>query len=365
MKIFLDTNVFFDNWFINSPTFNLLFRYLNNEGVDLLMSDLVLEEAENKRHELEVTSLNKIKKEIRELKKLNPGIKKFDKSELAIKGYNLIELLNDKVESTNRISYGDISHKELVSRVFKSKKPFSTAEKGYRDSLIWLSFIDYLVKNKIEDKVIFITENINDFYRKKGEEISFHPDLQEDLKNNNIKADVVPYKSLYAFVNSEIEKEEHLVENSHLENDLDSFYQDQLEHYLENLDRKELSRLLDTNIFTDKVTQILGIISTTWDGFDDARILNIAELPDSSVYVSCEYTVSGMDITVSIDLIEYNQNKDGLDSIPNILEVDIDKEYSIAKLRFNLARVYVQGSFEYSVKDAAPCSLLDFNSIEI
>ncbi|MEW7849251.1 PIN domain-containing protein [Massilia aurea] len=49
MNIFLDTNVFYNDWFLNNANFRYLFHYLSNEDGNLLVSKLVCQEAENIR----------------------------------------------------------------------------------------------------------------------------------------------------------------------------------------------------------------------------------------------------------------------------------------------------------------------------
>ena len=47
MYVFLDTNIFHNNWFLRSAPLRLLFHYLNNESGALIVSRLVIQEVEN------------------------------------------------------------------------------------------------------------------------------------------------------------------------------------------------------------------------------------------------------------------------------------------------------------------------------
>ena len=49
MKVFLDTNVFHNDWFMNNANFKSLFHFLNNEVHELILSKLVVQEVENNR----------------------------------------------------------------------------------------------------------------------------------------------------------------------------------------------------------------------------------------------------------------------------------------------------------------------------
>ena len=63
------------------------------------------------------------------------------------------------------IAYPKIDSKILFERFFQRKKPFSQntdVEKGFKDSYIWLSVLEF-AKTKKNDKIILITENSKDF----------------------------------------------------------------------------------------------------------------------------------------------------------------------------------------------------------
>ena len=356
MKIFLDTNVFYNNWFIKNPNFKLMFRYLNNEKEDLLLSNLVIQEVENIRNRELDEATAEIDRQIKKVSKLNSGTLNYDKSLLNIKEYKLYDLVSEHVEYIDRIGYEKVPHCELVERAFISKKPFSGQEKGYRDALIWLSFVDYLVENKIEGKVAFITNNKSDFFTVKGKAVSLHSDLLSDIKSRNIKAEVVPYLNLFDFVAKEIDKDEHLIDKMKLEHDLDSFLLEQTEEYLANLDKNSLSDLLGTNLFKDKITKILDSECDTWDGVDDTSILHVSKLSDTEAYVSCQFIVTGIDLTVSIDEIEYNQHKDEIDSLIECYQVVVDKENEIAKISLGF-KAYVSGSLVFNTVIEEPTEL--------
>jgi PIN domain len=69
-------------------------------------------------------------------------------------------------------------HEYLVTRAMTKQRPFSESAKGYQDTLIWLSIIDYIVDRS--DELLFVSENSADFADPDDKE-SFHPDLVRDL----------------------------------------------------------------------------------------------------------------------------------------------------------------------------------------
>ncbi|AVH25910.1 PIN domain-containing protein [Vibrio diabolicus] len=355
MKVFLDTNVFFKNWYVDNPNFKWMFRYLNNEQEELLLSELVVLEVENIRNRQRDEAIAEIKKQYKNLNGLSNKSVNFDNG-IDIEDYDLNLILNDKAEFIDRIDFESISHKTLVHRAFKSVKPFSGQEKGYRDSLIWLSLVEYLKSCNENEEIAFITNNKTDFFVSKNKEIRLHPDLVKDLEENGIKSKVVPYTDLFQFVNSVIDKDDHLVDELKLSYELDDFLMEQTEEHMESLSKQDLSQYFATNVFKDKITQILDLTCETWDGVDDTEILSVSKISDDEAYVSCHYVVTGLDLTVAIDVIEYNQHKDDIDSISECYQVVIDHENEIANISLGF-RAWISGSLIYKVHDELPAEL--------
>jgi len=181
MKVFLDTNVFYKNWYADKPNFKLLFYFLNNQKFDLLLSDLVVQETNNIRNR----EVNEVRAEITRLlnkgSKLNENPLSFKAEQLDFNEYELSDVLKYKVDWIENISYENISQKVVVERAIRSIKPFTNQEKGYRDTLIWLSFLAYLQENDIEGDVAFITNNKHDFFESNGNLLTFKEDLQKDI----------------------------------------------------------------------------------------------------------------------------------------------------------------------------------------
>ena len=68
MQIFIDTNIFYNDWFIQNSNFKYLFNYINNDGHTLLLSKLVIQESENIRNREINEALSEINKNIKKLK---------------------------------------------------------------------------------------------------------------------------------------------------------------------------------------------------------------------------------------------------------------------------------------------------------
>ncbi|MBE3714007.1 DUF4935 domain-containing protein [Vibrio parahaemolyticus] len=356
MKVFLDTNVFYNNWFASNPNFKMLFRYLNNEGEELLLSDLVVQEVENIRNRELSESLSEIKRHVKSIQKLTPSKVSFDESTLNISEYKLIDYVEHRVESLSGVGYGSISHEELVYRALNSVKPFSGQEKGYRDSLIWLSFLDYLDKQNIDGDVAFITNNKHDFFSYEKKSWVLHPELKKDLIDKSIGANVIPFLNIYDFVNSQVNKDEHLVDRYKLTNEFDDYLMEQTLEHLIALDNDGLSEVFSNKLFKDKLTPVIDIQGDNWDIVDDTEIINISKISDTEAYVSCQYICSGVNLDITIDLNEYHQYKSDIDSIRECYEVRTDPNTQTAVIALAF-KAYTQATLVYDTVKEEPIEL--------
>ncbi|WP_073376492.1 PIN domain-containing protein [Desulfofustis glycolicus] len=141
MHIFLDSNIFFNNWKLNNPNFQHLFNFINNNYSFKLLSKLVVEETENNRRKQVKKTNADLQKSIKEYNKLNDEAIDAKLYQIKYEDYSLYELLAQKTENIKTIDYSAVSHEEVVERALNVKKPFLAGEKGYRDTLIWLSFL--------------------------------------------------------------------------------------------------------------------------------------------------------------------------------------------------------------------------------
>ena len=344
MKVFLDTNVFCNNWFVSNANFSLLFYFLNNEKFDLLLSRLVVQETNNIRER----ELKEIKSELERLlkkgNKLNSIALKFSTDELGIKKYDLNVVLKDKVDWIEDISYDNILHNEVVSRALKSTKPFSGQEKGYRDTLIWLSFLEHLKDKDIEGDVAFITNNKHDFFKVKSKTLAFNEDLQKDIENYGIKANIKPYSNVYDFVNENVDKISHSFDRYEILDDLEYFLEEEVQSYLNAMSNYDISDLLGSRLFHEKLTDVVQIESDIFEGLEDPEVKTVKRLADNSVYISSYFEMRRVNLIITIDLVEYKQHADEIESIKALYNIEIDDDYAV--LSFML-RTCIDGSFEY------------------
>lgn len=78
-----------------------------------------------------------------------------------------------------RIDYPSIPHREVVKRELAKRKPFKDSTKGYRDSLIWLSLLQFGQGMDSKEPIVLLSQNTDDFGKGKN---TLHPDLVEDCR---------------------------------------------------------------------------------------------------------------------------------------------------------------------------------------
>lgn len=361
MNVFLDTNVFYNNWFVSNANFKLLFYYLNNENKDLLLSEVVNEEVNNIRGRELILINSEIDRLIKKRNKLCS--KPLDETTIGgeKKPYDIKKILKERVNFFEIIGYENVSHLQVVKRALNSIKPFAGQEKGYRDTLIWLSFLLYLKNKDRNENVAFITNNKNDFFTKKNGKLAFNDDLQKDIDELSLNATIVPYLNIYDFVSENIDRLEHAFDREAILDEQEDFLIDNTEGYLNLLNNNDLTKLLNTKVFSDKLTSVIGIESEVFEGLEDPDIKSVKSLSDTNVYIDCYYEMRRVNLFVTVETIEYKQHASEIDSINTLWNVEIDGDY--VELSF-LLRTAIDASFKFDTK-LELASDLSINGISI
>lgn len=181
MYIVLDSNIYCVDFFSKSAPLNYLIHFLNNEGHTLVIPRVVIEEVANVR-------TRKIKEELEVLRKSLTNVRRMSQvpicnipSELLSEQYDLAAMMLDRIANVEIAEYCNVEHASIFKRALEVKRPFRPNEKGYRDTLLWLSLLDHLRPKEMGSEVVFINANKSDFYED-GAGIAFHDDFREDLE---------------------------------------------------------------------------------------------------------------------------------------------------------------------------------------
>jgi len=312
MYVFIDTNVFFGDWFTRSATFRYLFHFLNNSNHVLLISRLVIQETENLWRREVSTAFGNAQKAIAAIDRVNGSTFVELRPQSDLITYDLLTLLLEKADNVTIVEYDGIPQATVVERALKHKRPFLENEKGYRDTLIWLSLIEHIRVNNIHDEVAFITENSNDFFEL-GVATAFHSDLVsdlEDVKNTPVK----PFASLPDFVNTAIDKNEHAIDYSKAELLFEEYLLEEATVYLGSTTSKALESL-QSHLFpgTSILASLSGASAEVVEGIEDFYVASTNVMSRSEVYVVVVFDIRILEMVFYLPSRVYQKDAASLD----------------------------------------------------
>lgn len=189
IRICLDTNTLQNNWLATGEAFTLLGELIAKGECQASISEIsVLEHIrhfEKEAPEIEVKmksrlgSYAKLFLEEITIPALPPlyNVPTFEKKFRA----RLVQL------GIAVLPVPSVPHADLVARDLGEKKPFAASGKGYRDALIWLSFLGVIDDNTT--KAILVTNNTSDFGSQNKSEL--HPDLIAEIKTKLPQCEVL------------------------------------------------------------------------------------------------------------------------------------------------------------------------------
>jgi len=348
--IFIDTNVFYNNWFLKTANFEFLFHFINNTGSRLLISTIVCDEVNNinKRELLEI--IDNIKTQLKKAAKLNNMNDNFD-ANLLQHDYSFKNILLARTTNVDFIDYNTIPHADVVHRALNRVRPFQEGEKGYRDTLIWLSLLKYLKDNGITGEVAFISNNKSDFFTAIGGCLTFHQHLQKDIQDSELLSEIKTYDSLFRFVDNVIDKDTHGFNHydyyDKYNNDFDPFLEEEAVMFLEEMPKSEIKHLLShTNYGQLPVANYLKLKVNLFEGVEDPEILHCKKMDNNTVFVSYRYNLRIVDFDFEILSCDYYANKEIADSV----YYNIDIEDETVKLSC-FVRVYLEVTFTHNIQE--------------
>lgn len=313
MYIVLDTNVFFNNWHLRGAEFSRLIKHANDVAATVLISQVVVDEANAKYREHFSdfrSSLKSLKSKAQHL--LPDRLIEWPEVEVE-EPYDLFAILKEKFNSVERASYENVGHERLVKKAIHSERPFQKSEKGYRDALLWLTILDYLEENRSDRRVAFVTDNKNDFFSDdKSEAPEFHVHLIADWEQKGLENKLFPYRRLSDFNEKQqtpVDQAVNIVafseENLGL---IEEGFSASIHEYLEGQGTTELLRLL--------CLPNMVVEASTWEiveGFEDTELLRVVPLSNSLSYVLCRFNLRVVYISLSVALDVYNAHKRDVD----------------------------------------------------
>lgn len=342
MIVFIDTNILFNNWHLNNANFQFLFNYLENTNSILAISELVCQEIDNKFY----IELENLKKGFdSNLKKGNSLLNKeisFDNNSLETT-YRLKDIVNLKTENVEFYDYSTISNSLLVDRALKKVKPFKDEDKGFRDSLIWLSFLSY-IKKKGNHKIAFINNNSSDFLNSEKTDLS--ESLRNDLKLQGIKNEFKIYDSIRNFIEKEVGfkhtytkstiLEEFIYPNERLiEKMLQEYINSQSVKWFDETIKSHTANFQNTDYITSFNFEII-------EGIEDPELLNWEQIEKDKFFSQLSFHLRIVEIELVIPKVFFEGFKDEY----KYRNIDIEYDSDNVILKF-IKKVYLNISFNF------------------
>jgi len=321
MKIFIDTNIFFNNWMLKGAHFQLLSRYVANTGYQLIIPDVVKREVENKFS----VELEKIKIEIRNLES---KVGTFTQSNLVIDvgqlsngSYDFEKILISYFPGSEIIKFDGVNNEILVEKAILGKRPFRENEKGYRDAVIWHSLIDYIANKKIADEIVLLTNNSSDFFIKDGDGFQLHKDLLEDLKILGIENKFTIHNSLKSFVAANVNEELHSFSHNDADEIVEKYGEGIEEHfeyisvgYMNNLSIDEIENIYSLSGLNCKALSFFKSSNFEfWEGTEDPDISNLYKIVDHKLAFEYSFNLRRCTIGFTLNTSDYMANKKDID----------------------------------------------------
>jgi predicted nucleic acid-binding protein len=295
MYVILDTNIFYDNFHLNTRKFEALSIYFKKTRHNLILPKIVLEEIVQKyKEELEkiISLQEQTEKSYEKItgKKLN-GKKITLENEIREYQTFLEEYI--KLNGVRIINYNKDHYKIIVEKALYKRRPFDRKERGLRDAVLWESVKDVL-KEDHKNYVAFISSNINQFCDKDG---NLHEELQKEV--DGLLTPIVYFKNLPTFLEKYGEQ-------------LDSITREKIQDYVSKQKVKDkIAFELSRNVVDDFIraghieTQQYSPENTEWS-LSDFEIKEVT-LKDFYVY-SRKYNKFYIQCSVKVELILYLDN---------------------------------------------------------
>lgn len=220
MNIILDTNIFRKDIELSSNHIAILLSYLKKTNSQLIIPEIILEELKHIYIQILDEQISAYNKSIRTLKKLSISKKLTEliysdkEKQKELKNYINFVFKKLNINSKNIIKYKDSYLPEIVRRAINKIKPFNINERGFRDTIIWLTLKDYCL-TCVGKQLIFISNNLKDFgtpdgmldhelvleCKKDGIKIYYYAEIIEFIKQHGINLDFITKDWLSTLIN--------------------------------------------------------------------------------------------------------------------------------------------------------------------
>lgn len=310
LMAFIDTNIFFNNWYLRSPNFSLLANYLGNSGATMLLSDVVQQEVEAKFRAEREKLMKSLAVDLRRVADFQHEPVILETPALD-EDFNFLTVVEHRFENVDVIAVDAVSCRELVPRAINATRPFREGEKGFRDTLIWLSLLAYLKKiGQSNLRLLLVTANSSDFFEKSSAGAVLHSDLRKDLIEHGLEVDIVSYTSVKSLIEQEIDLGLHSFSHEHFKeahgDEMEDLAAKAAEAFLSDLPLVDLQLLLeDAGVPAVLVHPIRSFTVIDREGVEDPEVTSFEKLKDETIYIGYTFNLLTVSFIVVVDANDY------------------------------------------------------------
>ena len=311
--IFIDSNAFYNHWHLRSADFELLANFIKNSNSVLMISEVVYREVQNLYQREQEKVLADLKSNFQKAQRfLTTRVEhSFD---ALVEPYDFKTVLQEKFQYVEFIPFDSVPQTMVVDRAIRSVLPFRDKEKGYRDTVIWLSLLSHMKSKNASDEVIFISQNTSDFYE--GSEKKFSNDLAADIEAHELHCTLKPFVSLHTFLSTEVATNELEFSNESLSDELDNIahvIEEDTTWYLEHLETQEFKKLLDgSGLHFRYARTLINHGFEIEEGMEDGNVLSYKRLSATNLYINYEFNLRRCTIDLIIPLNDFLLYQSGI-----------------------------------------------------
>lgn len=180
MNLFLDTSALFSTPFWNSTHSKLILKAAENGLVKIHMSRVVLEELKHNYLKNFRSHSDKLKTALQKINLLTDNKFSIDiktEDELSTSFDEFYRIMSE-YDYFTLVEVPESVLRESLHRAINKIKPFTEKKQEFKDSVIWLSYVEFAKKHNL-DKCYLLTKNIHDFASSDDSEI-LHEVLNDD-----------------------------------------------------------------------------------------------------------------------------------------------------------------------------------------
>lgn len=206
LYVVLDANILIRDFWMSGPGFSYLLTHLFLDHRPIIPEVAYLEARNNLKRRAEALLSNRSSEGAGSQGNTSKLLRLFNYKKVPPNAkWNVAMLLNRWDRHVNGIlkrfdgqmlPSPQVNINEIVQRSIERKKPFSSGDRGFRDTIIWLSTLDLIGP---ESRVSFVTNNTQDFFQTNSSEP--HPEiLKEAEKKLSKHLKMLFHRSLDEFI---------------------------------------------------------------------------------------------------------------------------------------------------------------------